>query len=369
VTGIFAVTALGIRPVAGPAMDYFPKNRLLSSAIGAIALSFIVYGFAHSITMIIVSRLIHGIGMGLSAPLSLAMVSNIVPRDKMASGLGMFSLGSAVATAVGPTVGLKLSAVIGYNNVFLISAALMASCFVLSLQLKDELYIKGERFRIALNQVIAPEAILPTLVIFLQMLSFSSINSFIAIFGGLKGVGDIGLYFTANAVCLIFIRPLSGRIADKYGLDKTVIPGLVIFMGALILVSFCNSLLVFMLAGAVTALGFGISEPILQTLNMQLVPKERRGAAGNTNFMGIDVGLLIGPTLAGFVVSTVQDATGSEALGFETMYRVMIVPVIAALVLFLANRKKLLRRIKALQDADEATAVQDAAEEIGAAGR
>ncbi len=45
VAGAFAVTALGIRPVAGPAMDFFRKNRLLSISVGIIALTFIFYGF------------------------------------------------------------------------------------------------------------------------------------------------------------------------------------------------------------------------------------------------------------------------------------------------------------------------------------
>ncbi|NMA24814.1 MAG: MFS transporter, partial [Clostridiales bacterium] len=161
-------------------------------------------------------------------------------------------------------------------------------------------------------------------------------------------VADIGLYFTASAVCLILIRPFSGRIADRFGLDKLIIPGLFIFAGALVLTSFCNTLPMFILTGAVTALGYGISEPMIQTMNMQLVPKERRGSAGNTNFLGVDVGMLIGPSIAGFIITGVQKTTGDELLGYRVMYRAMVLPVVAAVVLFMLNRKKLLTRIKAL---------------------
>jgi MFS family permease len=353
VTGIFAVTALGIRPIAGPAMDYFKKNRMLTLSIGIIAVSFVFYGFARDIPMLITARLIHGLGIGLSAPLSLALVSNILPPNKMASGLGVYSLGSAVATAIGPTIGLKLSAVIGYNDTFFICTGLMVTCFFLSLRVRSDTPVRTSGFRISLNQIVAPEVILPTLVIFFQIISFSSINAFIAIFGGLAGVADIGLYFTANAICLIFIRPFSGRIADRYGLDKLIVPGLFIFIGALILTSFSRSLPMFILAGVVTALGFGISEPMVQTMNMQLVPRERRGAAGNTNFLGIDVGMLLGPTLAGFIITSVEKTTGDELLGFSTMYRVMVLPTVVAIVLFLICRKKLLARIRAQKTAAE----------------
>jgi MFS family permease len=358
VAGMFAVTALLIRPISGPAVDYFRKNRLMTIAIGMITLAFICYGFSHSITMLIIARLIHGIGMGLVGPLSLALVSNTLPDAKMASGMGIYSLGSAIATAIGPTLGLKLAGAFGYNNAFFICTVLMAACLGLSLLIKSEAPGQRERFRIKLNQIIAPEVLLPTTVLFLMMLAYSGINSFMAIYGGLRGVEDIGLYFTASAVCLIFVRPLSGRIADKYGLDKTVLPGMALFVVALVVISISRTLPMFLLAGMITAIGFGNSQPILQTMNMQLVPGYRRGLAGNTNFLGIDIGFLVGSNAAGVLISAVQNRTGSEVEGIAVMYRVMILPVVIAIIIFALNRKKLCARIRSLQE-ERATAVAE----------
>jgi MFS family permease len=363
VAGVFAVTALGIRPLAGPAIDYFKKNRLLSATIAVVTLSYVCYGFAVTIPTLVAARLFHGIGMGVLAPLSLALVSNILPSGKMASGLGIFSLGSAVAMAVGPAVGLALADSIGYNETFFICTGLMFVCFLLSLKLKSDVPVRAARFTISLRRIIAPEALLPTTVLFLVIIAYSSITSFIAIYGGFCSISNIGLFFTANALCMIAVRPISGRIADKYGLDKTVLPGFFILIVALVLVSFSRTLPMFVLSGAVTAVGFGVTEPIIQTLNMQLVPKERRGAASNTNFMGIDIGLLIGPTLAGFVINAVQNTTGNVLLGYSVMYRVMAAPVIAAIILFGLNRKKLLERIRQQHAASE-TALPDKAAQI-----
>ncbi|NLT14651.1 MAG: MFS transporter, partial [Clostridiales bacterium] len=206
VAGAFAVTALVLRPVAGPAMDYYKKNRLLSFAIGLIALSFIIYGFSRSITMLFAARLIHGIAMSVSAPLSLALVSNILPRDKMASGLGVYSLGSAIATAIGPSIGLGLADLISYNAAFFICAGLMLVSFLLSFLLKAETPQRAQKFRISIYQIIAPEVLLPTLVIFFLAFAYSGINYFIAIYGTLSGVKEIGLFFTASAICMIFTR-------------------------------------------------------------------------------------------------------------------------------------------------------------------
>lgn len=344
VSSMFAVTALIIRPVAGPAMDYFKKGRLLAAAIGLLIIAFIGYGCSNSVAVIIAARLVHGVGIGVAVPLCLAMASNTLPTSKLASGISVYSLGSAVATAVGPSIGLKLSALIGYNKTFFIITALLCSCLILTLRLRTNVPVRTERFKISLSKVIVPEVIIPTVIMFFLTVAYSCVNYFIAIYGGVRNVADIGLFFTAYALCLLVSRPISGRIADRYGVDKTIIPGLCLFALSFVFISFASSLVGFLLAGALCAFGYGICAPSMQALCMQLVSKERRGAAGNMNFVGIDCGNLVGPTLAGLIISTVQASSGSEVFSYEMMYRVMILPVIIALVIFIRNKKKLMKR-------------------------
>jgi MFS family permease len=343
VSSMFAITALLIRPVAGPAMDYFRKGRLLSAAIGLLILSFIGYGFARSIPVIVAARLLHGIGIGVAVPLGIALASNALPESKMASGISVYTLGSAIATAVGPSIGLRLSDLIGYNPTFFIIAALLVICLILCLRLQTGKPERTEKYRISLKSIIVPEVLKPTIVIFLITIAYSSINYFIVIFGGVRGVAHIGFFFTAYAVCLFVSRPICGRIADKYGYDKTIIPGFVLFAVSFLLISLSGALPMFIVSGAVCAFGYGICMPSLQALSMTLVPREKRGAAGNTNFIGIDCGNIIGPAFAGFIVTTTQAISGSEPFGYVLMYRVMIVPILIALAVFLISKSSILK--------------------------
>lgn len=153
---------------------------------------------------------------------------------------------------------------------------------------------------------------------------------------------QIGLFFTVYAVCLFFSRPFCGSIADRYGIDKIVIPGMMMFALSFITVSLARSLPMFLLSGAMSAFGYGICQPYMQTLCMKLVSKERRGVAGNTNYIGVDTGYLVTPIIAGTIVTLVHRDGGSEILGYVVMYRIMIIPIFIALVIFLLNRKKLL---------------------------
>lgn len=349
VASTFAVTALAIRPLAGPAMDYFHKNRLLTIAYAVITLAIVICGFAHDITTLIVARLIHGLGVAFAVPLCLALASNLLPNRKIASGLGVFYLGSVIATAVGPAAGLGLADLIGYNPTFFICTGLVFLCFLLSLLLKNQHHISKVPFRITVKQIIAPEIIWSAIVLFFISLAYSS-SYFIAIYGELLGVDKIGLYFTASAVCMVVVRPVAGRIADRYGIGRTVMPGLIIFSCSLAFLSFCRSLPMFVAAGILTALGYGFSQPIIQTLNMLLVSKERRGVAGNTNYMGIDLGILVGPTLGGLVISMVESHSGDDILGYSVMYRIMIIPVVIALIIYAFCKKKMHAKIKVMRN-------------------
>lgn len=343
VSSMFAVTALGIRPIVGPASGYFRSNRLLAGAVGIIALAFLLYGLADSVPMIIIGRLLHGVGMGFLAPLSLSLASAALPSNRFAAGIGIFSLSQAVATAIGPMLGLELVRAFGYPVTFLIGAGMMTTVLLMALRLKAEAPERNGRFKISINNVISPEVIVPAIIMFFLGGAYSCINSFILIYGKASGVEEIGLFFTAYAVCVLFSRPFSGRLADKYGLAKMLVPGIFIFALSFILISYARSLPMFLLAGAVSAFGYGICQPIIQTLCMKLVQKERRGIAGNTFYIGVDLGYLVTPIIAGAIVTYVQQEGGSLVEGYSLMYQMMVIPVFAALMIFLSRRKQLNR--------------------------
>jgi len=65
---------------------------------------------------------------------------------------------------------------------------------------------------------------------------------------------------------------------------------------------------------------------------MKLVPKEKRGAGSSTNYIGQDLGNLVGPVIAGSVV---------QSLGYSAMWRIMIIPVAMAAVLVIVFRRKI----------------------------
>lgn len=338
VTGSFSITALAIRPIAGSAFDYFNKKVIQSLSIGVVCMAYALYANSRTVPLIIVARLIHGIGMGCRAPLTMALASEVLPDDKLGRGIGVYSLAQAFAIAVGPSTGLTMLKRFGYQGVFMIVTVIMLLAFLLSIFLKTGKYIKPDtRFQISLKNIIAPEAVFPAVVLMLLAVSSACISSYLLIYGSLRQIDSIGLYFTVYSVALIVARLLCGRISDKYGHIVVVVPAIILNIAAFVVLSGAKTLTAFLVAAVLVAFGHGVCNPILQTLCMKRVPKERRGTGSNTNYIGVDIGNLLGPVIAGQVIGIIQARTGDKLSGYSAMYLLMTLPMMFALALVIIN--------------------------------
>ena len=345
VSSVFSISAILILVVATPAFDCLSKKKLLIVSLGGMALAFAGYGMSTTIPALFAFRLMHGICQGCSSALTLVMVGDSLPASKMGKGIGIFTLCQAVGQAVGPGFGLSMSASIGYRVTFLIGAAVMALAFLFSFRIREGEKPKGV-YRIALNRIIDWGAVPAAVVTFLLQGPYCCISSFIAIYAGLRNVPDIGLYFTVYALCLLVTRPISGAMIDKIGHDLVLIFGIVCFGISFFLISIAQSLIVFLAAAVVSALGYGVCQPTLNYMCISCAPKSHRGAASSTNSIGMSLGFFLGVSSAGYLVDWLNARMGSEVAAYSNMYLIMILPMAVALIYFLIMRRRIAQSIQ-----------------------
>lgn len=347
VSSMFAVTALAVRPISGPAIDCFCKKRMLTLSAGIIFLSFLIYGISKSIPMLIFGRLIHGIGIGMIGPLALATAGECLPEEKMSSGIGVFALGQAAATALGPGTGLALSQKFGYSATFFICSGLVAlSCVPQLVLMKTKPASCDKPYRISTNNIFARETLSSFSIILFLGISYSCINSYMIIYGSARGVAQIGLFFSAYAAALLVSRPVSGILSDKYGIATTLIPGFLLFAAAFFLISYSSNLTMFIIAGVVSAFGYGTITPNIQAMGMRKASPERRGVVANTIYMGMDIGVLVGGPISGLICEFVQKTTGDYIFGYSAMYRIMVIPVAISAAAYAFSLKKSRRALR-----------------------
>ncbi|MCD8010439.1 MAG: MFS transporter [Lachnospiraceae bacterium] len=340
VTSMFAVTALLIRPFSGPAFDSFPKKRILTAALCVTTISFFMYSMANSIPMVIAARLIHGIGIGCTSPLCLAMVSEILDDDQMGRGVATFTLGQSCSQAIGPYLGLQLARSIGYVMTFRLGTALMLFSCLITIPLRFESKHLSP-YKISFDRIVDKKSILAAILVCCVSMSYATISSFLAIYGEALSVANIGLYFTVMAICMLVFRPIMGRLADRIGFVKTIIPALCIFGVALALISVSRVLPLFLLAAVLAAYGHGAGYPTIQAFGMKGSSRDRRGAGGNTLYIGADCGNLLGPMIAGRVADQALSAGSTTVGSYSFMFRFMILPLVVALIIVIVRRRRM----------------------------
>lgn len=331
VASIYSVTALIFKVISGPLIDTYNRRFILSGTMLIMSISFWGYSISGNVPMLIGSRLLQGVGQAFTSTCCLALAADTLPKERFGSGIGIFSMAQAASQAIGPTIALSLENAIGYRMTFLTGCFIMAFAAFLASRIKVP-FQKTKKLHISLKSIIAKEALVPALIIFLMSLTYFVINSFLIVYAGKENISNIGYYFTVFAGTMLVTRPLVGKLTDRYGLVKVVIPSLVCFMGSFLIISMSRTLAGILLAAVVASFGYGASQPAIQTLTLKCVSAERRGAGSSTNFIGTDLGSLLGPILAGALV---------DAFGYRAMWRIMIIPVFFAMLIVIMYRRKI----------------------------
>lgn len=305
--GFFMFVAILFRPLFGKIID--EKSRRIVLIIGAVVTAFITlsYVFAFSIGLLLVMRSLHGIGFSATTNASGTVISDIVPKRRLAEGVGYFGLSNTLATAVGPALSIYLIQQFNYQALFIVAGligliSILCSLFITYEKGKTSIERKPSNQKRKISELLYEKTALPTaLVTVFVYVGMGVALTFIPTFALSLGIEDIGLYYTVYSIALLFTRIVGGKLADKYGSSLVIIPGLIIMTLSFVVLAYANSLSDFILAGILYGLGLGFVEPALNAVMIKLCPPDRRGAGNSTFFTAKDVGSGVGALCLGFI--------------------------------------------------------------------
>ena len=346
ISGLYAGTALALRPVTSPAYDIFNKKDILMVALGVTSLSFVVFFLSNSLTTIVIGRIIQGLGIGVAGPMGLSIVASTLPRESYSKGVSMYSITQAFGQAIGPSVGLELVKSIGYQKTFLCSAALMFIAMLLTRFCSDTPIAADRHYRVGFKSVFSKDAIPGAVLILFTGMPYASISAMMTIYGGLLNIDKIGLYFTAYAIGLLIFKPLLGGFADKYGFVKVLVGSMAVYALAFVLFGFGRSLPPLIVGALIAAAGYGVLHPTLQALCMRTATPENSGVAANTLYFFQDIGLFVGPYISGAAIDMFKASGADSVTAYARSFLLMIIPLIIAAVLAILLRNIIKKNIK-----------------------
>lgn len=326
IAGLFAITALIVRPVSGLFADRFNRKRLALISACAMCLAVLLYAASASLPMLTVARIMHGASFAFNGTVLVTIVASIVPRSRLGEGIGYQGLGHILATALGPNIGIIVSDGYGYRPVFLVSAGLLAATLTVMLFFPDiPAQQSGDKKTFSIGNLISVK-LLPLAVIggFFSFLN-GTVSSFLVLLGDERGIASIGVYFAVNAACLLVIRPLAGRLADRYGLKLILYPCLILVAAAAALLGSAASIGVVIAASVLIAAGQGAGQPSIQAASIKMLPASQSGLAASTFYIGADIGQGIGPVIGGAV---------TEMWGYGAMFYLCAALMLLGMLIF-----------------------------------
>lgn len=326
IVGIFTFSALLFRPYAGHALETKGRGIVYLFGLSLFVLSVGTFGFIKSISVLILMRIVQGIGWGFSTTASGTIATDLIPPERRGEGMGYYGLSGNLALAFGPALGLTLAGVLSFTYLFLICAGLGLVAFLLSLNIRfKKVDTSPHKTKTVRFDVFEKTAVNPSILLFFITMTFGGIASFLPLYAAEKDVAGIQLYFIAYALALMLTRAFAGRLYDQKGDLFVIPPGVILIFIAMLILAWLPNTKMLLTAGALYGFGFGMLQPALQAWAVDKAPQNRKGMANATFFSSFDLGVGVGAMLFGQL---------AFLFGYQIIYFVSACSVMLALIYY-----------------------------------
>ncbi len=329
ISGIYIVGALIGRIITGRIIQRVGTKKILMIGLILFALTMSFYFIQAGITVLLMSRLVNGIAVGIASTATSTVVAQILPNTRRGEGIGYFSMSTTLGTAIGPFFGLMLSQHTTYFVIFSLCMFLaiiaLVSAFFTKIP-KSEAPAVHEEKGFHFSQFIDRKALPIAIIMLLFALGYASLISYLNFFAEERDlVSASSFFFFVYAVAILLTRPFTGRIMDTKGANYIVYPCAIFFGVGLLLLSISHSTSLLLISGAIIGIGYGNISSTLQALAIKVTTFEKMGLATSTYFIGLDVGLGFGPYFLGFLI---------PSLGYSNLYVWLGIFMIALMILY-----------------------------------
>lgn len=316
----FMVASICIRPWVGRMVDEKDKKQLIIIGLAIFIACSVAYLFFTSEWILLLIRLLHGIGFALVYTASTSAAVDMIPLERRVEGISHYSNAIKVAMAFSPPLGLWLIqqrysdsafwASIGFAVLTMLCIAFLPSsplkrkaeqkALLKSLAADDDSVV-DDAGSAAKGKLICSQALLPGLIMTTNGLGFGALIPYIPLLANEKAIVNPGLFYTVYSFSLIFSRGLTGGFADRFGRATVLWPGMILVTVALFLLAWSSYEWVFLLAAAVYGLSAGSVQPSLLAVAVDRAPKRETGSAMATFTLLNDLGTAVGQFMMAYL--------------------------------------------------------------------
>lgn len=329
VAGSMSFISLFCRPIAGNLSDRTSKRTLVTAGTVLYFTAGLLYYFANSPIMLIMARVINGVGFACCSVCLATWMSLLLPIRHMGAGMGLYGTMNALAMAVGPALGIRAQKYIGYRLTFLSSLILAAIMLTATLMVKNggqpvrkkqpsttenpslAVDIDGsidgsagatKKHHLSIRSILEPRVVPLSLTFMMFAIAYFANQSFIMNYVEARHLPvSADLFFMFYAVTLLVLRLVLRDLFDSKGFRSWLTLCSLGMLAMLACMTFLFNDWMLLLAAFFTAVGYGLMSSVTQAQAVVIAGRERSGIANSTYYAGIDLGMSVGPFVGGLV--------------------------------------------------------------------
>ncbi len=322
VAGVFSVSAILLRPLAGKLGDTRGRKILVLVGGTIAALSIFGYTLADSLPAIGMLRLLNGVGEAFFFTGAATAIADLAPEARRGEAVSFFSLAVFLGIGLGPLLGETLLDAAGFSAVWIAAGVLALVAVAIAFWMPDT---RSEQPPASAGfTFLHRKAVLPGSVLALIVWGFAGFSSFVPLLALDIGMPGSRFVFLTYALVIILVRSLGARIPDRLGARRTASASAVLSAAGLLLIAFTGNELGLFVSAAIFGFGQSLCFPALLTIALAgALPSERSSIVGGFTAF-VDVAFGAGPLMLGAV---------AELAGLRSVFWFSAVMALAGLAL------------------------------------
>lgn len=294
---------------AGALSDILGSRRLLLASLVVFATAPFLYLLVDTAAQLMAVRFYHGFATAIFGTVTNAAIAGRYTTER-AARLSTFSSVTIVGRSIAPFLGGVLISLASFDAVYIACAISGVLALGTGLLLPGDPPAPKDRakqppFWTSLASVLRDRSImLVSLVEAAQYLVFGAIEAFLALYAASLGIPawEIGVILGVQLVSIVFAKPLMGKLSDRVGRRRVILPGLVIGAASVVLMPFVSSFIGLSVLSLAFGIGFATVTSSTSALVADLTRNGRYGSSMGVLRTVMDIGQSIGPVLTGWMV-------------------------------------------------------------------
>ena len=325
----YSIMQLIFSPVLGRLSDKYGRRPVLLISIIGTGIGFLILGFAQTLWMLFLGRILDGISGG-NISTAQAYIADITTKENRAKGMGLIGAAFGLGFIFGPAIGGILSQW-GIHVPFFFAAALcFANAVLLYFRLPETVTADhpakhkagGRSWRQVANALKQPRLGFVLVIYFLFIVAFSIMTTSFSLYTMFRFGYDAQhtgyLFAYVGLIAVIIQGGLIGRLVKRFGELPLVIFGAFCFAISLFAVPFvgpaAGGLAGLLIGGGVFSMGNSLATPALTSLASKSVDASQQGVVLGVTQSTASLARAVGPSLAAVLISSSIAYVGADGL-------------------------------------------------------